>query len=235
MYIEFIGEQPVYISMGIKVVSSIILGGFIGYDREQKMKSAGIKTNMLICLGAATYTSLSVLTMSEHMGTVADPNRMAAQIVSGIGFLGAGAIIQGRGNVVGMTTAATVWVVAAIGMTVGFGYPVIAALITISLFAVLRLINPVYRMLESDKAKQNFYIEVLSNGRIRGHVKEILYSRVEDIEIVSEEVLDAVSDERLLTLNVQLHPRWVAPIKREIKTLIRVNKVEFHQRDRDIL
>lgn len=231
MYIEFLGEQPVYISMGIKVVSSILLGGFIGYDREQKMKSAGIKTNMLICLGAATYTSLSILTLTQSHHPNADPNRMAAQIVSGIGFLGAGAIIQGRGNVVGMTTAATVWVVAAIGMTVGFGYPLIAALISVSLFGVLRLINPVYKMLESDKAKQHYFIEVLSNGRIRGHVKEILYSRVEDIEIVSEEVLDAVSDERLLTLNVQLHPRWVNQIKREIKTLIRVNKVEFHQRD----
>ncbi len=231
MYIEFLGEQPVYVSMGIKVVSSILLGGFIGYDREQKMKSAGIKTNMLICLGAATYTALSIITLTDTHHPNADPNRMAAQIVSGIGFLGAGAIIQGRGNVVGMTTAATVWVVAAIGMTVGYGYPVIASLITVSLFGVLRLINPVYKMLESDKAKQHYFIEVLSNGRIRGHVKEILYSRVEDIEIVSEEVLDAVSDERLLTLNVQLHPRWVNQIKREIKTLIRVNKVEVHQRD----
>jgi putative Mg2+ transporter-C (MgtC) family protein len=98
------------------------LGGIIGLEREASGKPAGFRTNLLICLGAALITQLSVdiardITLPGGFG--ADPGRIAAQIVSGIGFLGAGTIIQARGSVMGLTTAATLWVVAAIGMAVG--------------------------------------------------------------------------------------------------------------------
>ncbi len=106
-----------------RVFLSILCGGLIGLERELKNKPAGIKTNILICLGSALYTSLSVLIsvqLSEH-GYYGDPARIAAQIVSGIGFIGGGAIIQARGTIVGLTTAATIWTVAAIGVAIGIG------------------------------------------------------------------------------------------------------------------
>ena len=90
IHIEYLGEVPLYLGLGLQVITSIILGGIVGYDREKKMKSAGLKTNILICLGATLYTVISLLNIENHAG-VTDPNRVGAQIVSGIGFLGAGA------------------------------------------------------------------------------------------------------------------------------------------------
>ena len=101
----------------LHLVVAVILGGAIGLERELQQKAAGLRTNILICTGAALFTELS-LAMTAEFG---DPSRIAAQIVTGVGFLGAGAIIQGRGTVRGLTTAATMWLVAAIGMAVGFG------------------------------------------------------------------------------------------------------------------
>src|SRR5690554_2045638 len=104
----------------IRLLLAAILGGLIGLEREISGKPAGLRTNILICVGAALLTELSLgigLLTPERPN--ADPARIAAQIVSGIGFLGAGTIIQARGSVVGLTTAATLWVVAAIGMAVG--------------------------------------------------------------------------------------------------------------------
>lgn len=109
---------------GPKIVFAFICGGIIGLERELKHKAAGIKTNMLICVGAAIYSSISVLIASlfSSESYFGDPGRISAQIVSGIGFLGGGAIIQARGTIVGLTTAASIWVVAAIGICVGLGY-----------------------------------------------------------------------------------------------------------------
>lgn len=105
-----------------RLVLAAALGGAVGIERELEGKPAGFRTNLLICVGAALLTELSVL-VYQMAGPEAgaDPARIAAQIVSGIGFLGAGTIIQARGSVSGLTTAATLWVVAAIGIAVGAG------------------------------------------------------------------------------------------------------------------
>ena len=107
-----------------RLAVAIVCGGMVGLERELKHKAAGIKTNILICLGSALFTSVSVLIAGEYaaQGHFGDPGRLAAQIVSGIGFLGGGAILQSRGAIVGLTTAATIWVVAAIGVCIGIGY-----------------------------------------------------------------------------------------------------------------
>jgi putative Mg2+ transporter-C (MgtC) family protein len=110
---------------GPRVAFSVLCGGLIGLERELKNKPAGIKTNMLICLGSCLYTSVSVFistSLAGSTGHFGDPARIAAQIVSGIGFLGGGTIIQSRGSIQGLTTAATIWVVAAIGICIGLGY-----------------------------------------------------------------------------------------------------------------
>src|SRR5687767_14337508 len=100
----------------LRLLLAAALGGLIGLEREHSGKPAGFRTNMLICLGAALIT---VVSFSVALTASGDPGRIAAQIVSGIGFLGAGTILHFRGAVSGLTTAATLWVVAAIGMAVG--------------------------------------------------------------------------------------------------------------------
>ena len=99
----------------------MVLGGIIGIERELSGKPAGLRTNILICLGSALLMDLSVRIGMVDGVRVGDPARIAAQVVSGIGFLGAGTIMQARGAVLGLTTAATIWVVAAIGLTIGAG------------------------------------------------------------------------------------------------------------------
>jgi putative Mg2+ transporter-C (MgtC) family protein len=120
-----------------KLVLSVILGGAIGLERELKGKPAGLRTNILICLGATLLTDVSLSIGGTGPDHVGDPARLAAQIVSGVGFLGAGTIMQSSGMVTGLTSAATIWVVAAIGIAVGSGNYVAAtgagALVTVTL------------------------------------------------------------------------------------------------------
>lgn len=105
-----------------------MLGGAIGLEREIAGKPAGLRTNILICMGATLLTDVSIGIVTSPDGTrIGDPARLAAQIITGIGFLGAGTIMQARGTITGLTSAATIWVVAAIGITVGAGHYLEAA------------------------------------------------------------------------------------------------------------
>ena len=104
-----------------------MLGGIIGIEREIRDKPAGLRTNILICVGSTLFMSISTK-VAELLG--GDPTRIAAQIISGIGFLGAGAVLQSHGFVFGLTTAATIWVVAGVGMALGSGMYLVAAFAT---------------------------------------------------------------------------------------------------------
>ncbi len=106
----------------VKLGLAILLGGIVGFEREIAGKPAGLRTNILICLGAALLMDLSQRIGLVDGHRIGDPGRIAAQIVTGVGFLGAGTIMQGGGTVTGLTSAATIWVVAAIGMAVGGGF-----------------------------------------------------------------------------------------------------------------
>jgi len=126
-----------------RLMLAVVLGGAIGWEREASSKPAGLRTNILICVGAALFTDLSIRFGGLAIeGVVRDPARIAAQIITGIGFLGAGTIIQARGTVTGLTTAATLWVVAGIGMSVGSGSYVEATGATALVLVVLVLLAP---------------------------------------------------------------------------------------------
>lgn len=114
----------------LRLIIAAILGGIVGLEREMKRKPAGLRTNMFICFGAAMFTILSEELASRWPG---DHTRIAAQIIPGIGFIGAGSILHSRGSVTGLTTAATLFVVAGIGMAAGGGLylPAIFAMIVI--------------------------------------------------------------------------------------------------------
>lgn len=125
---------------GPRLLFAVVCGGILGLERELKNKPAGIKTNILICLGSTIYTSISMLISVKFAdkGYFGDPARVAAQVVTGIGFLGGGAIIQTRGTILGLTTAATIWVVAALGICIGTGYGLLA--VTCAAVVVLVLV-----------------------------------------------------------------------------------------------
>jgi putative Mg2+ transporter-C (MgtC) family protein len=118
-----------------RLVLAAALGGIVGLERELSGKPAGLRTNMLICVGATLLMDVSQVVANAATVGPADPGRIAAQVVSGIGFIGAGTILVERGSVVGLTTAATLWVVAAIGLAVG-AHAYVEALGTTALVAL---------------------------------------------------------------------------------------------------
>ena len=117
-----------------------LCGAMIGLEREFKKKAAGFRTNILICVGAAIYMCAGLL-LTNAGGAPGDPARIAAQVVTGIGFLGAGCIIQAGGRVTGLTTAATIWVVASIGIVAGAGFPVLALIATMMVLVTLAVLG----------------------------------------------------------------------------------------------
>ena len=118
--------EPVLLPFLIRCGAAALCGALIGIERELKNKPAGFRTNLLICVGSAVYMCVGLLLTNVGDQPGADPTRIAAQVVTGIGFLGAGAIIQDGGRVTGLTTAATIWVVAGIGLVAGAGFPILA-------------------------------------------------------------------------------------------------------------
>jgi putative Mg2+ transporter-C (MgtC) family protein len=167
------------------------LGGAIGVEREIRDREAGIRTHLLVSLGAGLFTIVSAYGFLEFLTSGAnvvraDPTRIAAQIVTGIGFLGAGAIIREGLSVRGLTTAGSLWVVAAIGMASGAGYywaAVVTTLLTIFALWPLRLIA--YRVIERVKPEEDRVIVELKEGQSLAPLLEQLQD-VRHLEVTEE-------------------------------------------------
>jgi putative Mg2+ transporter-C (MgtC) family protein len=123
-----------------RLAVGLVLGAAIGFERELHRQPAGFRTHSLVAVGSALFTIVSAYGFA---GATVDPTRIAAQIVSGIGFIGAGTILQHRGNVRGLTTAASLWSVAAIGMAAGAGMLIMAAVGTVMILIVLSVLDRV--------------------------------------------------------------------------------------------
>ena len=144
---------PVFV---VRSAVAVVCGGLIGLERELKNKPAGFRTNILICLGSAMYMTVGLLLASAGEAQ-SDPARIAAQVVTGIGFLGAGCIIQQRERVKGLTTAATIWVVAAIGIVAGAGFPILAIIASLMVLMTLVVMGGIERrFLDPDRSDDDY-------------------------------------------------------------------------------
>ncbi len=224
---ELIGEVPIYIGFGVQTLMAILLGGLVGYDREKKLKAAGLKTHMLICLGSTIFTSMGILVAMMY-GDEGDPNRMAAQIVSGIGFLGGGAIIRGQNNVIGLTSAATIWLVAAIGFTIGSGFPLTAAAFTLPVLLVLKYISPFYKFLEKESDQEYYQVEVLSRGSVKRGIFGIILNDGINIDEYFEEDYDVKKGKVIATVYLFAHLRQIERTSSKLNDLLKVDKVTYH-------
>jgi putative Mg2+ transporter-C (MgtC) family protein len=174
-----------------KLAMAVVLGGAIGLERELKGKPAGLRTNILICMGAALITDVSIRLVGAEGARAGDPARLAAQIVSGVGFLGAGTIMQGSGIVTGLTSAATIWVVAAIGITIGAGEYVEAAGAGILVTLVLAWLGRLEHALRRARRVVNYTIRAkpgTSLDSIRATLQE------EGIRVVAHKMFDHTRD-----------------------------------------
>jgi putative Mg2+ transporter-C (MgtC) family protein len=121
--------------LAVRLVIAAILGAIIGYERELRGRSAGLRTFAAVSLGACVFSIISYVVVPQGNETT----RIAAQIVTGVGFLGAGVILHGQGHISGLTTSATLWAAAAVGMAVGYGLYVLAVVATLLLVLLLLL------------------------------------------------------------------------------------------------
>lgn len=135
----FIFQDTDLITMA-RVALAFILGGIVGYERERVQRPAGLRTHMLVCAGSACFTVASVFGFDD-LGTVRDPARLAAQIITGIGFLGAGTIFRTGSTVRGLTTASSIWITAAIGIVAGLGLFLLAVFTTMLTWIALFMLK----------------------------------------------------------------------------------------------
>ena len=156
----------------LKILLAAMLGGIIGLERELSHKEAGLRTNILIAIGSTLITVLSFKIAA--MTKTADPARLAAQIVSGIGFLGAGAIIQARFAVHGLTTAATIWTVAAIGIAVGSGFYMLAFIVTLLVVFVLTVFKLLLDIIEKQKQNYVYLISTEEKASLLVDLRQVL-------------------------------------------------------------
>jgi len=140
-----------------RVLVAALLGGIIGIERELSEKPAGIKDILLISVASCAISIISILVATKNGVLISDPARISAQIIPGIGFICAGVILKDRRNIYGLTSAATIWVVTAIGLVCGLGYLLEATLITITLLSALTLLKKVNKLIT-----KKFYKIVIS-------------------------------------------------------------------------
>lgn len=187
---------------GLRLIYSVVLGGMVGYERQSHHKAAGFRTHILVCLGSCLIMVLSFNIYLNVEGlTNADPARLAAQVVSGIGFLGAGTIMKEGSTVRGLTTAASLWVVAGIGLAVGSGY-VEAALITTALVIItLEILSRIERFCRGE-SYISFVIDIIDKpgqiGKI-GKFFESIGLRIRTIKIEEQ-----IGDHLILSIEVKL-------------------------------
>lgn len=146
--IMFINEVIFLIDILPKVVVATICGALVGWEREKRNKVAGIRTNILICVGSCIFTIASFLASQQY--NLSDPTRILSTIVTGIGFLGAGAIIQNNDKVIGLTTAAFIWTISAIGILCGMGLAITPIVLTVGLISISHFFEKIERWIKKD-------------------------------------------------------------------------------------
>lgn len=182
----------------LKLLLAMLCGGAVGFERELHRKAAGLRTNVLICMGATLY-----MIISRHIGGGApytDPARLAAQVVAGIGFLGAGVIIQARGSVHGLTTAATIFVVGAIGIAIGEGMFSIALLSTVLIILVLVVLMIVERRVV--QRRRDFHYSLRTRDPADFLKKLLDRLDAEKVELEDFDVKDLANGEHEVVLSV---------------------------------
>ncbi len=154
----------------MRLVIALLIGGAIGLEREFKGKPAGMRTNMLICVGSCLIMILSI-EIARSAARIADPGRIAAQVVTGIGFLGAGTIIRSRFHIVGLTTAATIWVLSALGLAIGAGYILLSAIVAFLITVTLVFIGYIEARVAT---KRSYHVVQITLERGEGIIREVM-------------------------------------------------------------
>ncbi|HNY83344.1 MAG TPA: MgtC/SapB family protein [Anaerolineaceae bacterium] len=162
----------------IRLAVSLVLGALVGYERERDSQPAGLRTHMILTLGACLAMVLSVNISAIHN---TDPTRLAAQVISGIGFLGAGAILRYGLNIKGLTTATSLWTMAVVGLAVGYGYYLIGIVTTVMMLVTLTVVNIIENRFIRSVSMHSIVIEIRDSGSTLRQVRKAIAESAEQI------------------------------------------------------
>ncbi|WP_371420742.1 MgtC/SapB family protein [Tardiphaga sp.] len=219
--------------MLIRLISAAALGSLIGFERERLLWAAGIRTHMLVCVGSCLIMLVSQYGFSNILAqdhVVLDPSRIAAQVVSGIGFLGAGSILA-RGEIVkGLTTAASIWTVAAIGLAVGGGLYLAAGASTVIILIILVGIKPLEEAYRSRNQTCMLKVEVENNSLTPELLRETLSLRSSQVKRFLVESRDPQGTDQLSILLSKVSSQDIASYPSKLQELDGVNRVNIVKR-----
>ena len=204
----------------IRLVMAIILGGIIGFERTGTNHNAGLRTHIIVCLGA---TAVMIMSEAIHLSYGGDIGRIGAQVVSGIGFLGAGCILVNGNRISGLTTAAGLWTTACVGLAIGLGYYFIAIVTAgLVLFSMI-VLHPITARLQKKTLRDDFSIRIYTNSRESiDMISDYIYKR--------EYKLSAVSIEDDCTLLIRFQNDTEENVNHLIFRLMKINGIQRIER-----
>lgn len=217
-----------YIIVVFKLMLAIILGGLVGYERQFKNRPAGLRTHILVCIGATLVQIISIDFYKLNNIYNADPMRLGAQVISGIGFLGAGTILKEGINVKGLTTAASLWVVACIGISIGSGLYFESFAATIFIYFCLKWIKDVEKRLVQGKRYLTLKVLVKDQPGVIGEIASFLGKRRINIIYINLEKIDDYYVEVELTVNVP-YMQDFAQVINELSTINAVENINMQE------
>lgn len=194
--------MPFELEILARLLLAVLLGGFIGYEREHTNRPAGFRTHILVCAGAALVMVTSEYMVRKYSIAEVDPARLGAQVISGIGFLGAGTIIRDGVNVRGLTTAASLWAVSCVGLAVGSGFYLGAVVATILVFITLISLKKAERRFSRRNRYRTIIIESVDASGQVGMVTGLLEKS--NIEIRNIQLYKGKDNTRRIKLLVKL-------------------------------
>ncbi len=217
--------MPFTVEIGLRLLLSVALGGLIGFEREHTNRPAGFRTHILVCVGSALVMVTSEFIFDKYTGLAGiDPTRLGAQVVSGIGFLGAGTIIRDGVTVRGLTTAASLWAVSCVGLAVGAGFFSGAVIATIFIYLILISLKSAERRFTRKSRYRTFIVEADSvPGRV-GAVFGLLEQNKLDLKNV--QLYKSQEGEQRIKLLVKMPGRTIdLQILSDLQALDGVQKV----------
>ena len=213
--------EGTFLQYVVRLAAAMVAGGLIGIEREIKGKPAGMRTNILMCTGSCLLMVLSLEIFRSYKTGMGDPSRLAAGVVMGIGFLGAGAIIQSRHSVAGLTSAATLWLVAAIGLVIGWGNYMLAGAATVLSILTLTLLGGLERFVSVKRRRHLVQFHLVARGPAMALVKDVLHN----YKITAENIHFELADDTVVvkldyTASNKQHARF-------LKTMRGIDEVEI--------
>lgn len=203
----------------LRLILAIIVGGLIGYEREYKNRPAGFRTHILVCVGATVISMIQLYSIEETTNMIiqypvlssalkADIGRLGAQVITGVGFLGAGTIMHDKGSVKGLTTAASLWVVACIGLAVGLGYYFLVITSTVGVFLILVTLKQFETRFFQKSKIQKLEVQYENRVELVTHMEEYFSRKnikVQNIEFEIDEDEESTYKKSLYTILVPRH------------------------------